>query len=43
MNKFELTALNYYIKRCKIFNQNPTIEDFRMYYNQYKTFFNKIA
>lgn len=43
MNKFEIVALNYYIKRCTIFNENPTIEGFKEYYYQYKYFFSKIA
>lgn len=43
MNRFEITALNYYVKRCQIFGHDATIEGFKEYYNQYKYFFSKIA
>lgn len=42
MNKFEMTALNYYIKRCNIIGENPTIFGFKAYYKQYHTVFNQL-
>lgn len=43
MNRFEIIALDYYVKRCLIFGHNPTIEGFKEYYEQYKFFFSKVS
>ena len=41
MKNLDIKVLDYYIKRCKVIGEQPTLFGYELYYNQYKTVFEK--